>query len=807
MSAGIYKNKDGRRPSQQYNRIGVMQPVAAVGQVFSATAMSSAPHATWVTGPLQKEPPKEFVPQLLDPEPACQKPAPDAIPGRKPVYSMQEDDAFKAFQKVDEHAMAVSYQEQNSFNQLIWQLIYARNITSDLERVRAIFLWLCTKDLHQMNFDNVTPGSPEEILMGIRTGKSTYAQIFQILCRYANLHCKLLLGYAKGADYSPGMRFSGAATGQHSWNAVLVDGTWHLVDCHWAARRLIVKRASVENVRYILDTFYFLTNPSQLIYTHFPHDKDWQLLHHPITLEEFEALPLVKSAFFKYNLSLVSHRTAVILFSDPETRVVIGYPKDANNTFLFTIGLSFDDSELSEHYNNTSLMRYARQEVIARECCVAFYIRPPRPGAYKLLVYAKKRDGSGMDGIHREAVTPGIGRAGDEKNLYGAVCEYRLMARTPSNACLPPFPPCQTGNYGVTEMFNRFNVVPIGPEAGEATLRARNGVVEVRFALIGGSQRPMPRMMGRLRCSLLPEEALENCILYRVLKSGTEAVITVFLPEAGEFGLEVYASDLERDGSSYFAIWQYLIISEVAASERGLPNLPTGYLGPAARFYELGLQVVSHSDPFIRAEAGELRIQLAYQPQRPLKMMAQLIFASNDASEDYSQMVLQQMRLGQVYFLVRIPRLGFFKLQIYALPEGDRDDSLPGVYNYLIEVSKATHRLRGQIMPFPQQFAHWRRSGCYLDAPTEGILGLDANGRLMANPPAEVAFCLAVPSAHSVAVVVDDDWTYLEARGDRWEGTVPMRAHWGRQSRLSVCASYSQHDANFSTLLEYTLAL
>ncbi|VDM23579.1 unnamed protein product [Hydatigera taeniaeformis] len=79
--------------------------------------------------------------------------------------------------------MAVSYQEQNSFNQLIWQLIYARNITSDLERVRAIFLWLCTKDLHQMNFDNVTPGSPEEILMGIRTGKSTYAQIFQILCR------------------------------------------------------------------------------------------------------------------------------------------------------------------------------------------------------------------------------------------------------------------------------------------------------------------------------------------------------------------------------------------------------------------------------------------------------------------------------------------------------------------------------------------------------------------------------------------------------------------------------------------------
>ncbi|KAM7539819.1 hypothetical protein Aperf_G00000021016 [Anoplocephala perfoliata] len=795
MSSAIYKNNDNRRPTQQYNRIGVTNQPGVVGKTFpsSTTTVPHLSYATWVPGPLQKEPPKEFVPQLLEPEPAFQKPAPEAIPGGAPVYSMQEDDAFKAFEKVDEHAMAVSYQEQNSFNQLIWQLIYARNITSDLER-----------DLHQMNFDNVAPGSPEEILMGIRTGKSTYAQIFQTLCRYANLHCKLLLGYAKGADYSPGMRFTGAAVGQHSWNAVLVDGTWHLIDCHWAARRLIVKRASVENVRYILDTFYFLTNPSQLIYTHFPHDKDWQLLHHPITLEEFEALPLVKSAFFKYNLSLVSHRTAVILFNEPEVRVLIGYPRDAANSFLFTTGLCFDDSESGEHYKNISLMRYIRQEVITKECCVAFYMRPPRPGAYRLIIYAKKREGSENSGSQSGYLgSPGS----EEKSLYGAVCEYRLMARVSSNACLPPFPPCQTGNYGPTELFKRFDVVPVGPDSSAASFRSRDGIAEVRFALAGGSKRPLPRLMGKLQCSLLPQEALENTILHRVVKGGTEAVITVFLPDAGEFGLEVYACDPERDGSSYFAIWQYLITTEVAAPVRGPPNIPVGYLGPAARFYELGLQVVSHPDPLIKADAAEICIQFAYQPQRPLKMMAQLIFASNNVTEDHSKMVLQQMRMGQVYFVVRIPRLGFFKLQIYALPEGDRDDSLPGVYNYLIEAATATHRLRGQLMPFPQQFAHWRRSGCYLDSPTEGILGLDGNGRLATNPPAEINFSLAVPSAHQVAVVVNEDWTYLEARGDRWEGAVDMRPHWGRQSRLAVCASYSpDRDANFSTLLEYTLA-
>jgi hypothetical protein len=47
----------------------------------------------------------------------------------------------------------------------------------------AVFLWLCSKDLTKLNFSNMTKGSPEEILMNLQRGQTTYAVVFEILCR------------------------------------------------------------------------------------------------------------------------------------------------------------------------------------------------------------------------------------------------------------------------------------------------------------------------------------------------------------------------------------------------------------------------------------------------------------------------------------------------------------------------------------------------------------------------------------------------------------------------------------------------
>lgn len=99
---------------------------------------------------------------------------------------------------------------------------------------------------------------------------------------YAGLHSKIISGYAKGADYRPGQKFN-PGQNQHSWNAVYIYGTWCLIDAHWAARRIVGKQSTTEEYHYQLDEYFFLIDPQQHIFTHFPDDPKWQLLERPVS--------------------------------------------------------------------------------------------------------------------------------------------------------------------------------------------------------------------------------------------------------------------------------------------------------------------------------------------------------------------------------------------------------------------------------------------------------------------------------------------------------------------------------------------
>jgi len=84
---------------------------------------------------------------------------------------------------------------------------------------RAIFLWLCSKDLTKLNFDNVQKGSPEEILMNLQQGLTTYAVVFEILCRYCHIvSCNNSVWLAPAGTFCPGLLAQLADSIVYNWS-------------------------------------------------------------------------------------------------------------------------------------------------------------------------------------------------------------------------------------------------------------------------------------------------------------------------------------------------------------------------------------------------------------------------------------------------------------------------------------------------------------------------------------------------------------------------------------------------------------
>lgn len=82
--------------------------------------------------------------------------------------------------------------------------------------------------------------------------KDIIINLMYFMDSFAGVHSIVLTGYAKGLDYRPGDKFKGNEY-NHSWNAVLIDNNWYLVDSHWATRYLVSEKNMPENlVRFMV---------------------------------------------------------------------------------------------------------------------------------------------------------------------------------------------------------------------------------------------------------------------------------------------------------------------------------------------------------------------------------------------------------------------------------------------------------------------------------------------------------------------------------------------------------------------------
>ncbi|MBI1891518.1 MAG: hypothetical protein HYS18_12780 [Burkholderiales bacterium] len=198
---------------------------------------------------------------------------------------------------IDTHALAANPAHEATPELLAKYLIQpARN---DYEKARAIYRWMTDRVSYDVDAylgkKPMISTEAEDVLKSRSSICDGYASLFERLAKVSGLEAASIKGFAKG--YLTAQKGDGKPN--HAWNAIKVDGRWHLVDPTWGA-------GYVRDGRYqkALSELFFLIPPEQLIFSHYPTDSAWQLQSTPrISKTEFETLPALEPAFFHIGVS------------------------------------------------------------------------------------------------------------------------------------------------------------------------------------------------------------------------------------------------------------------------------------------------------------------------------------------------------------------------------------------------------------------------------------------------------------------------------------------------------------------------
>jgi transglutaminase/protease-like cytokinesis protein 3 len=273
---------------------------------------------------------------------------------------------------IDQVAINIKYYG-NSVTELA--NIFSQSAKTEAEKARIIYTWIAHNITYDVpaylsgNFSNLTPS---DVLTNRLAVCSGYANLYQALAQKMGLESVTINGYSKGIGYIVG----NSTEINHGWNAVKIDGNWHLIDVTWGA-------GHIENNTFVrkFNPYYFATPPEQFVYDHLPEDPKWQLLANPFTKEKFESLPATSAQFFTAGLKFISHTNNTIQASDRVSITLAAPPH-----IIATARLSSGSNVLSDNY---TFVTKSQGNIVVN---TSF----PRAGNYELEIFAKDKGESGQ---------------------------------------------------------------------------------------------------------------------------------------------------------------------------------------------------------------------------------------------------------------------------------------------------------------------------------------------------------------------------------------------------------------------------
>ncbi|KAL4236037.1 hypothetical protein ACF0H5_004423 [Mactra antiquata] len=623
------------------------------------------------------------------------------------------------FDELDDKVIQVAQNEQMTYTDLVHEL--TDGLLTDLEKVRAIFRWITVKDLNVMDFDeSANADTPLGLLRGIKYGTETYHVLFMRLCSYAGLHCVEIKGHSKSVGYEPGMRIQPEMF-QNTWNAVLIDGDWRLVQCNWGARHLVLNKdrkrggsagkskengvngedktktddksgKSKDKIRYQYDEHYFLTDPDQFIQEFWPKEKEWQLLEAPISLDEFEALPFVRSVFFHFGMRFDRTMPAVIETNERGgADIRIRIPETYENDLVFYYQLRFADTErkLEATYRGANLERFVFQTTL--DNTAMFSIHVPTTGEYYFEIFANKIDNSNKIGANDDTISP---------FRLKCACKFKIRCKSLKGK-MHPLPDCAAGEWGPKKATRHFGLQPIlldhsdtssdtgSTSSNDSPENPKAGILNVEDSIHLKFRMPLAlQFVVKLKMNNVEQKALDPFVYHTV--ENNILTVTATMPQLGQFGLDIYAKPRTSDAKTLSHACKYLLNAVKVSNPVELPKsnrsfARKGTVGPAPSFDELGLKLKSHLDAQITMEENDSQNQIDIEAPSDVEVSCHMI---REPDEDCKEFVKMERSGNNVRFNIKLGKHGNFLLCIYARRSKGNDASMQNVFNYVIAHKK-----------------------------------------------------------------------------------------------------------------------
>jgi hypothetical protein len=231
------------------------------------------------------------------------------------LQSQHSDFSTVDFAKADSVASMLKGESLKNLPVLTHKL--TANLTTDVEKFRAIYTWVCTniendygsylktrskrkkfsKDREAfLEWNNsFTPKVFEKLVTEKKTACTGYAYLIKELASLADLNSKIIAGYGRTAT----LRLDKKSIPNHSWNAVELNNKWYLCDATWSAGRILIED---EGPIFESDYHdgYFLADPVLFIKNHYPLEINSALLSKPPSFDEFIEGPVVYKEAFTY---------------------------------------------------------------------------------------------------------------------------------------------------------------------------------------------------------------------------------------------------------------------------------------------------------------------------------------------------------------------------------------------------------------------------------------------------------------------------------------------------------------------------